>query len=91
LSAAITEWRSLSQTNNAPFESYARFLLAHPGWPGDVQMRRAAEASLATPAVALDRGRILPPLSAADRHVLGPLRRGPDRDWRDRRRADRRT
>jgi soluble lytic murein transglycosylase len=49
LSAAITEWRSLSQTNNAPFESYARFLLAHPGWPGDVQMRRAAEASLAMP------------------------------------------
>ena len=49
LSAAITEWRSLSQTNNAPFESYARFLLAHPGWPGDVAMRRAAEASLAMP------------------------------------------
>ena len=29
LSAAITEWRSLRQTNNAPFESYARFMLAH--------------------------------------------------------------
>ena len=49
LSAAITEWRSLRQTNNAPFESYARFMLAHPGWPEDVQMRRAAEAALATP------------------------------------------
>ena len=49
LSAAITEWRSLRQSNSAPFESYARFLLAHPGWPGDVAMRRAAEASLATP------------------------------------------
>ena len=49
LSAAITEWRSLRQTNSAPFESYARFLLVHPGWPGDVAMRRAAEASLATP------------------------------------------
>jgi len=49
LSAAITEWRSLSQTNSAPFESYARFLLAHPGWPNEVQMRRAAEAALAMP------------------------------------------
>ncbi len=49
LSAAITEWRSLRQTNNAPFESYARFMLAHPGWPDDVQMRRAAEAALANP------------------------------------------
>jgi soluble lytic murein transglycosylase len=49
LSAAITEWRSLRETNSAPFESYARFLLAHPGWPSDVQMRRAAEAALATP------------------------------------------
>lgn len=49
LSAAITEWRSLRETNSAPFESYARFLLAHPGWPNDVQMRRAAEAALATP------------------------------------------
>jgi soluble lytic murein transglycosylase len=49
LSAAITEWRSLRQTNNAPFESYARFMLAHPGWPDDVQMRRAAEAALVNP------------------------------------------
>ncbi|MBN8814728.1 MAG: transglycosylase SLT domain-containing protein [Sphingomonas sp.] len=46
LSAAITEWRSLSQTNNAPFDSYARFLLAHPGWPGETVMRRNAEAAL---------------------------------------------
>ncbi|MGN6820686.1 MAG: lytic transglycosylase domain-containing protein, partial [Sphingomonas sp.] len=49
LSAAITDWRSLSQTKDAPFESYARFMLAHPGWPNDVQMRRAAEAALAQP------------------------------------------
>ena len=47
LSAAITEWRSLKDTNAAPFDNYARFLLAHPGWPGEAQMRRAAEASLA--------------------------------------------
>ncbi|QDZ07491.1 lytic transglycosylase domain-containing protein [Sphingomonas panacisoli] len=47
LSAAITEWRSLSQINNAPFDSYARFMLAHPGWPGETGMRRNAEAALA--------------------------------------------
>jgi len=46
LSAAITEWRSLSQTSNAPFDSYARFMLAHPGWPGETAMRRNAEAAL---------------------------------------------
>jgi soluble lytic murein transglycosylase len=46
LSASITEWRSLNGITTAPFDSYARFLLAHPGWPGDVQMRRAAEAAL---------------------------------------------
>ncbi|MES2095450.1 MAG: lytic transglycosylase domain-containing protein [Pseudomonadota bacterium] len=46
LSAAITDWRSLNGIATAPFDSYARFLLAHPGWPGDVQMRKAAEAAL---------------------------------------------
>ena len=46
LSAAITEWRSLGQVSNAPFDSYARFMLAHPGWPGETAMRRNAEAAL---------------------------------------------
>jgi soluble lytic murein transglycosylase len=46
LSAAITEWRSLGRTSNAPFDSYARFMLAHPGWPGETAMRRNAEAAM---------------------------------------------
>jgi soluble lytic murein transglycosylase len=46
LSAAITEWRSLSTTSTAPFDSYARFMLAHPGWPGETQMRRNAEVAM---------------------------------------------
>ncbi|HEX4693532.1 lytic transglycosylase domain-containing protein [Sphingomonas sp.] len=46
LSASITEWRSLKEANGAPFDNYARFLLAHPGWPGEAQMRRAAESAL---------------------------------------------
>lgn len=49
LSAAITEWRSLVKAGDAPFDSYARFLLAHPGWPNDSQLRRAAEGALARP------------------------------------------
>src|ERR1700712_950995 len=46
LSAAITEWRSLSQTSTAPFDSYARFMLSHPGWPGETVMRRNAEVAM---------------------------------------------
>jgi len=46
LSAALTEWRSLSQSSTAPFDSYARFMLAHPGWPGETAMRRNAESAL---------------------------------------------
>ncbi|MDB5679569.1 lytic transglycosylase domain-containing protein [Sphingomonas bacterium] len=69
LSAAITEWRSLSATSNAPFDSYARFMLAHPGWPGETQMRRNAEVALgqgtfsASTAVAFFRR--FPPQNAA--------------------------
>ena len=48
LSTAITEWRSLSAMSSGPFDAYARFLLAHPGWPNEAQMRRAAESSLAS-------------------------------------------
>lgn len=46
LSSAITEWRSLNQASTAPFDSYARFMLAHPGWPGETTMRRKAETAL---------------------------------------------
>ena len=46
LSAAITEWRSLSQTKTAPFDSYARFMLAHPGWPGEATMRWREDATV---------------------------------------------
>lgn len=48
LSNAITEWRALSATSTAPFDRYASFLIVHPGWPNEAQMKRAAEAALAT-------------------------------------------
>ena len=46
LSSAIAEWRVLNGTTTGAFDSYANFMLAHPGWPGDGQMRKAAEAAL---------------------------------------------
>ena len=46
LASAISEWKSLSATPGYGFETYARFLLAHPGWPGESALRRAAEKSL---------------------------------------------
>lgn len=43
LSGAIAEWNRLRQSDSYAFSDYARFLIAHPGWPGEVAMRRAAE------------------------------------------------
>ena len=44
--AAIPLWDTLRQTDSLPFDSYASFLVAHPGWPGEQAMRRAAERAL---------------------------------------------
>lgn len=46
LASAIVEWKSLSTVPGYGFERYARFLLAHPGWPGEMALRRAAEKAL---------------------------------------------
>ena len=47
LSAAIAQWRALQQTDALPFDSYASFVLTHPGWPGETANRRAAERQAA--------------------------------------------
>jgi len=51
IAATIAQWRSLQQTDALPFDSYASFLMNHPGWPGEAGRRRAAErqASNASP------------------------------------------
>ena len=46
LASAIAEWKSLSDAQGYGFENYARFLLAHPGWPNEMALRRAAEKAL---------------------------------------------
>ncbi|MCY7399040.1 MAG: lytic transglycosylase domain-containing protein [Sphingomonas bacterium] len=43
---AIADWRQLRQSNGYPFATYARFLAANPGWPGESAMRRAAERAM---------------------------------------------
>ncbi|SFS10129.1 lytic transglycosylase domain-containing protein [Sphingomonas jatrophae] len=43
---AVNEWNRLRQSDNLPFADYARFLMAHTGWPGEAAMRRAAERQL---------------------------------------------
>ena len=43
IASAIAQWRALQQTDALPFDSYANFVVAHPGWPGEAANRRAAE------------------------------------------------
>lgn len=51
---ALTQWDRLRSTENVPFEGFARFLLAHPGWPGQARLVRIAEGK-ADPAVTSPR------------------------------------
>lgn len=46
MAQAIAQWKSLGQTSVLPFDSYASFLLAHPGWPQENALRRSAENAL---------------------------------------------
>ncbi|WP_375426782.1 lytic transglycosylase domain-containing protein [uncultured Sphingomonas sp.] len=65
IASAIAEWRAIGQTDALPFDSYARFLLAHPGWPNETANRRAAErqAGVASPISAITFFRRFPPQS----------------------------
>jgi soluble lytic murein transglycosylase len=42
----IAEWRRLQQSDTLGFSSYANFIIANPGWPGEDRMRRLAETSI---------------------------------------------
>jgi soluble lytic murein transglycosylase len=43
LRGAVYEWNRLRQSETWPFSDYARFLIAHPGWPLETALRRVAE------------------------------------------------
>lgn len=42
----LATWNALRNSNALPFSSYADFLIRHPGFPGESQLRKAAEARL---------------------------------------------
>ncbi len=68
IAAALAQWRALQQTDALPFDSYAGFLMAHPGWPGEAGIRRAAERQAANftaaPSSIVSYFRRFPPQSA---------------------------
>ena len=67
IAATIAQWRALQQTDALPFDSYAGFVAAHPGWPGQAANRRAAErqAGTASPSAVIAFFQRFPPQSAA--------------------------
>ena len=69
IAAALAQWRAVHDTSQLPFDSYASFLIAHPGWPDEASLRRAAEqhAGEATPASAVRYFAAFPPLSGGGR------------------------
>ncbi|MCF8707074.1 lytic transglycosylase domain-containing protein [Rhizorhapis sp. SPR117] len=46
VTAAVNEWRRLSQSDTLSFLDYASFLTGHPGWPGEERMRKTAEQAI---------------------------------------------
>ncbi|WP_010164258.1 lytic transglycosylase domain-containing protein [Sphingomonas sp. PAMC 26617] len=70
IASAISEWKML-QTTGYGFDRYAAFLIAHPGWPNEMALRRSAERALETPgwspATAVSYFRRFPPLSGTSR------------------------
>ena len=69
IAALIAQWKALAQTDALPFDSYASFMLAHPGWPGEAARRRAAErqaiAGTGSPANVVAFFRRYPPTGGA--------------------------
>jgi soluble lytic murein transglycosylase len=67
IAAALAQWKTIGQTDALPFDSYAGFLMAHPGWPSEASNRRAAErqAANASPGSVVAFFARFPPLTAS--------------------------
>lgn len=66
VSSAIARWNSLRQSDSFPFSSYASFLLANRGWPGETALRKTAEKAIdsaSSPSEVLGFFRAFPPLT----------------------------
>jgi soluble lytic murein transglycosylase len=44
--SSVERWNALRQNPNAPFETYAGFILSHRNWPGEMDLRRRAERNI---------------------------------------------
>ncbi|MEG3180129.1 lytic transglycosylase domain-containing protein [Sphingomonas sp. LT1P40] len=67
----VSEWKRLQQSDRYPFGDYANFMLAHPGWPGEMGRRAAAETALGSgleaPSLVVRYFDRFPPVTAAGR------------------------
>ncbi len=68
VASAIAQWKSLQDTQNLPFSSYANFLVTNPGWPSELALRKLAEKNLQSngenPAQIIAYFRKYPPLTS---------------------------
>lgn len=46
IASSIEQWNALRTSSNAPFESYASFILNNRNWPGETDLRRKAERQI---------------------------------------------
>ncbi|WP_093018505.1 lytic transglycosylase domain-containing protein [Sphingobium sp. YR768] len=46
IAGTISQWRALQSSDGLGFSTYASFMIANPGWPGEDRMRRLAETGI---------------------------------------------
>lgn len=46
IAASVANWKRLNQSDNWTFDDYAAFMIANPGWPGEMRMRGVAEGRI---------------------------------------------
>ncbi len=65
--AEVDEWKRLRTSDSLGFSDYARFVMAHPGWPDESRMRGLAERAVSaqtSPTEAIAFFRQFPPRTA---------------------------
>jgi soluble lytic murein transglycosylase len=87
--SALARWRSLRQSDNLPFSSYASFLTRYRGWPGETALRRSAERAIdpdrSSSSEVVAFFRLHPPLTPLGhaRHAFALAAQGRQADARD--------
>jgi soluble lytic murein transglycosylase len=82
IASDLARWNSLRQSEAFPFATYASFLTAHKGWPGEASLRRIAERKIepnsVSPGEVLRYFAVQPPLTAGGHahHAMALLASG---------------